>query len=85
MKSSAKNAGFNLGAAVAAVLAGHLLVDRHGRRPALKLGTMLFACGGGLQASAMNQLRPGGDFFRFFFLILPAGNLGNIPSGKLTC
>lgn len=48
--------GFNLGAAVAAVLAGHLLVDRHGRRPALKLGTMLFACGGGLQASAMNQL-----------------------------
>ena len=82
MKSSAKNAGFNLGAAVAAVLAGHLLVDRHGRRPALKLGTMLFACGGGLQASAMNQLRPGGDFF---FPILPEGNLGNIPSGKLTC
>lgn len=47
--------GFNLGAAVAAVLAGHFLVDRHGRRPALKLGTLLFACGGGVEASALNE------------------------------
>lgn len=46
--------GFNLSAAVAAVLAGHLLVDRHGRRPALLMGTLLFAAGGAVQASALN-------------------------------
>lgn len=47
--------GFNLGAAVAAVLAGHLLVDRHGRHPALLMGSLLFALGGGLQGSAQNR------------------------------
>lgn len=48
--------GFNAGAAISAALAGHWLVDRHGRRPALKVGTMLFAVGGALQASSVNQL-----------------------------
>ena len=46
--------GFNLGAAISAVLAGHLLVDRHGRWPALLVGSLLFAAGGALQAAAMN-------------------------------
>ena len=47
--------GFNVGAAVAAVLAGHLLVDRHGRHPALLMGSLLFALGGGVQGSAQNR------------------------------
>ena len=34
-------------------------MDRHGRRPALKVGTMLFAAGGALQASSVNQLQLG--------------------------
>ena len=46
--------GFNIAAAIAAVLAGHLLVDKHGRRPALFIGSLLFALGGGLQTSAQN-------------------------------
>ena len=47
--------GFNIGAAIAAVLAGHLLVDKHGRRPALLVGSLLFALGGGVQGSAQNK------------------------------
>merc|ERR1712232_1176964 len=42
--------GFNIGAAVSAVLCGHLLVDRYGRKPALILGSALFAVGGAVQA-----------------------------------
>ena len=48
--------GFNIAAAIAAVLAGHLLVDKHGRRPALFIGSLLFAAGGGLQTSAQNAI-----------------------------
>jgi len=49
--------GFNIGAAIAAVTSGHLLVDRYGRKPAMILGSFLFAIGGGVQASAMNSLQ----------------------------
>jgi len=44
--------GFNVGAAISAVLCGHLIVDRFGRRPALILGSMLFALGGAVQTVA---------------------------------
>ena len=47
--------GFNIGAAVAAVLAGHLLVDRYGRHPALLVGSLLFAFGGGVQGFAQGR------------------------------
>jgi len=49
--------GFNAGAAIAAVLSGHLLVDRYGRKPALILGSALFAVGGATQASATTPLQ----------------------------
>mmetsp|Transcript_68335 Transcript_68335/g.151357 ORF Transcript_68335/g.151357 Transcript_68335/m.151357 type:complete len:556 (+) Transcript_68335:99-1766(+) len=48
--------GFNIGAAISAVLAGHLIIDRHGRRPALILGSVLFALGGVVQTSAVSSL-----------------------------
>jgi sugar porter (SP) family MFS transporter len=48
--------GFNFGAAVSAVLCGHLLVDRHGRRPALIVGSWLFALGGVVQTMAASGL-----------------------------
>lgn len=44
--------GFNIGAAIAAVLSGHFLVDRCGRKPALIVGSVLFALGGAMQAFA---------------------------------
>lgn len=43
---------FNFGAAISAVLCGHLVVDRYGRRPALIAGSLLFAIGGSVQAAA---------------------------------
>eukprot|EP00449_Zooxanthella_nutricula_P049172 CAMPEP_0198608812 /NCGR_PEP_ID=MMETSP1462-20131121/156083_1 /TAXON_ID=1333877 /ORGANISM="Brandtodinium nutriculum, Strain RCC3387" /LENGTH=375 /DNA_ID=CAMNT_0044340617 /DNA_START=97 /DNA_END=1222 /DNA_ORIENTATION=+ len=46
--------GFNIGAAVAAVGCGHFIVDRHGRRPALILGSLLFAAGGLVQSTALS-------------------------------
>lgn len=45
---------FNLAAAVTAVIAGHTLVDKYGRRPSMMLGSILFALGGGLQGFACN-------------------------------
>merc|ERR1740129_2010461 len=45
--------GFNIGAAISAVLCGHLIVDRHGRKPALTLGSRLFALGGLVQSLAV--------------------------------
>jgi len=44
--------GFNVGAAISAVLCGHYLVDRYGRRPALIVGSVLFAAGGVVQTVA---------------------------------
>eukprot|EP00418_Pyrodinium_bahamense_P008515 CAMPEP_0179116434 /NCGR_PEP_ID=MMETSP0796-20121207/54615_1 /TAXON_ID=73915 /ORGANISM="Pyrodinium bahamense, Strain pbaha01" /LENGTH=538 /DNA_ID=CAMNT_0020814719 /DNA_START=68 /DNA_END=1682 /DNA_ORIENTATION=+ len=44
--------GFNVGAAISAVLCGHLLVDRYGRRPALIVGSVLFALGGLVQTAS---------------------------------
>ena len=71
--------GFNAGAAISAVLAGHWLVDRHGRRPALKVGTMLFAAGGALQASSVNQWHLG--FLRGF---APKSRSGFVQPGYYT-
>lgn len=48
--------GFNAAAAIAAVLAGHLLVDRHGRKPALLMGTLLFALGGAVTLGEKQSL-----------------------------
>jgi sugar porter (SP) family MFS transporter len=48
--------GFNIGAAVSAVLCGHLIVDRHGRRPALIAGSLIFALGGLVQTVALSGL-----------------------------
>jgi len=48
--------GFNIGAAISAILCGHLIVDRYGRKPALILGSMLFALGGFVQAGAITPL-----------------------------
>jgi len=48
--------GFNIGAAIAAVLAGHFVVDRYGRRPALIMGSGLFAMGGLVQTAAISSL-----------------------------
>lgn len=45
---------FNLAAAISAVIAGHTLVDRYGRRPSMVLGSILFALGGALQGFAFN-------------------------------
>jgi sugar porter (SP) family MFS transporter len=45
--------GFNVGAALSAVLCGHLLVDRFGRKPALVWGSVLFAVGGIIQTAAV--------------------------------
>eukprot|EP00930_Biecheleria_cincta_P035311 TRINITY_DN24291_c0_g1_i1.p1 TRINITY_DN24291_c0_g1~~TRINITY_DN24291_c0_g1_i1.p1 ORF type:complete len:489 (-),score=73.27 TRINITY_DN24291_c0_g1_i1:465-1931(-) len=45
---------FNLAAALTAVIAGHALVDRYGRRPSMMLGSVLFALGGALQGFAFN-------------------------------
>jgi len=45
--------GFNAGAAVSAVLAGHLIVDKYGRKPALILGSLLFGLGGVVQCLAV--------------------------------
>jgi len=47
--------GFNIGAAISAVLCGHLIVDRYGRKPALILGSVLFAVGGLVQTCALNS------------------------------
>ena len=44
--------GFNAGAALSALLFGHFLVDKKGRRPALQVGSILFAIGGAIQAAA---------------------------------
>lgn len=46
--------GFNIGAALSAVCCGHLIVDRHGRKPALILGSFLFALGGLVQTAAVS-------------------------------
>merc|ERR1719491_510261 len=46
--------GFNIGAAISAVLCGHFIVDRFGRKPALILGSLLFAMGGLVQSSAVS-------------------------------
>jgi len=46
--------GFNIGAAISAVLCGHFIVDRHGRKPALILGSLLFALGGLVQTTAIS-------------------------------
>merc|ERR1719229_1730961 len=48
--------GFNIGAAIAAVCCGHLIVDRHGRKPALILGSLLFAAGGLVQSAAVSSV-----------------------------
>lgn len=44
--------GFNMGAAISAVVSGHFLVDRYGRKPALVVGSALFAIGGSVQTTA---------------------------------
>ena len=46
--------GFNGGAALSALLFGSFLVDRHGRLPALRLGSLLFGMGGAIQAASPN-------------------------------
>lgn len=46
--------GFNIGAAISAVLCGHLVVDKYGRKPALIAGSALFAIGGAVQSFAVN-------------------------------
>eukprot|EP00928_Gymnodinium_smaydae_P068865 TRINITY_DN5215_c0_g4_i1.p1 TRINITY_DN5215_c0_g4~~TRINITY_DN5215_c0_g4_i1.p1 ORF type:complete len:574 (+),score=85.04 TRINITY_DN5215_c0_g4_i1:47-1723(+) len=46
--------GFNIGAAISAVVCGHLLVDRYGRRPALIAGSGFFALGGLIQTAAVS-------------------------------
>lgn len=46
--------GFNAAAAISALLFGHFLVDVKGRRPALILGSGLFALGGFIQAASPN-------------------------------
>jgi len=48
--------GFNIGAALSAVLCGHLLVDRYGRKPALIAGSLVFALGGLVQSVAINPV-----------------------------
>merc|ERR1719491_2668565 len=48
--------GFNIGAAISAVLCGHLAVDRYGRKPALIAGSVLFAVGGLVQSTAVSPL-----------------------------
>ena len=54
-------------------------MDRHGRRPALKVGTMLFAAGGALQASSVNQLRLG---FVFSLSLLVFGGVVHVSCIK---
>lgn len=44
--------GFNIGAALSAVLCGHMLVDQYGRRPALIAGSFFFCVGGLVQSVA---------------------------------
>ena len=44
--------GFNVGAALSALLFGTWLVDVKGRLPALRLGSALFAAGGAIQAAS---------------------------------
>jgi MFS family permease len=44
--------GFNAAAAISALLFGSFLVDKKGRRPALIIGSALFALGGTIQAAS---------------------------------
>lgn len=44
---------FNIGAAISAMLCGYLIVDRYGRKPALVVGSVLFAIGGLVQCLAV--------------------------------
>jgi MFS family permease len=46
--------GFNAAAAVSALLFGTFLVDQKGRRPALIIGSALFALGGTVQAASID-------------------------------
>lgn len=48
--------GFNIGAAISAVLCGHLVVDRFGRKPALIAGSILFAIGGLVQSVSLSPV-----------------------------
>eukprot|EP00931_Biecheleriopsis_adriatica_P030840 TRINITY_DN1812_c0_g1_i10.p1 TRINITY_DN1812_c0_g1~~TRINITY_DN1812_c0_g1_i10.p1 ORF type:complete len:536 (-),score=91.00 TRINITY_DN1812_c0_g1_i10:132-1529(-) len=46
---------FNVGAFLTAVSTGYLLSDRYGRKPALVVGSSLFAAGGALQAFSFGE------------------------------